>query len=110
MTVYVDDSGIRANVHDGETGRNYNTRWCHLFCDGDLDELHRFAAGIGMRRSWFQGQPEHRYPHYDVVPSRRARAVAAGAVEVTWRESLPILKAAFPPEQYRALRGAAKAS
>jgi Protein of unknown function (DUF4031) len=67
------------------------TRWfgdgkesCHLTTDGPLDELHEFAARIGMKRSWFQ---EHRLmPHYDLTPQRRARALAAGAVFVSARE------------------------
>jgi hypothetical protein len=107
VTVYVDDSGIRATVHDSGSGRSYSARWSHLFCDGDLDELHRFAARIGMRRAWFQDWPEHRFPHYDVTASRRARAIQAGATTVTWRESAKILGAAFPAQQYRALRAGA---
>lgn len=52
---------------------------CHLFADG-LEELHAFAAKIGMRRAWFQGKAT--LPHYDLTAKRRAAAVAAGAKEV----------------------------
>lgn len=106
MTVYVDDSGIPAAVTDPANGRTYRARWSHLFCDGDLDELHAFAVRIGMRRAWFQDWPAHRFPHYDVVAAKRERAIQAGAVAVTWRESVPILGTAFPAEQYRALKQA----
>jgi hypothetical protein len=51
--------------------------WCHLIADeADCPELHAFAARIGMKRSWFQGD------HYDLGPGRRAAAVAIGAIEV----------------------------
>ena len=30
--------------------------WCHLVAD-DGDELHRFAAQLGLRRRWFQAHP-----------------------------------------------------
>jgi hypothetical protein len=57
---------------------------CHLATDGPIEELHSFAKKIGLRREWFQ---EHRLaPHYDLTPRRRARALRAGAVEVSARE------------------------
>lgn len=53
---------------------------CHMSCDGDLEELHRFAQSIGLRREWFQN---HRsLPHYDLTPNKRAQALRAGAVEM----------------------------
>lgn len=69
----------------------YPNRWgpfrmgsCHLTTDGPIEELHAFAAKIGMRRAWFQ---QHVImPHYDLTPERRKAALAAGAVEVSWRE------------------------
>lgn len=45
----------------------------------DLDELHAMARRIGLKRSWFQ---DKRFPHYDLTASKRALAVAAGAVEI----------------------------
>jgi len=47
MTVYVDDFGIPARV-SGIKGR-----WSHLIADTE-DELHAFAARLGLRREWFQ--------------------------------------------------------
>ena len=54
--------------------------------DGDIDELHAFAAKLGLRRGWFQ--PHHILPHYDLTPARRVKAVALGATEVSMREYL----------------------
>jgi hypothetical protein len=56
---------------------------CHLTAD-TLDELHTMAAKIGMKRAWFQDHPV--VPHYDLVASRRAAAVEAGAIEMPMRE------------------------
>lgn len=44
MTVYVDDMRVPARV-----GR-INARWSHLMADTD-EELHEFAARLGLRRS-----------------------------------------------------------
>jgi hypothetical protein len=86
MTVYVDDWRQRARV-----GR-ITARWSHLTVGpgDDLEELHVFAACIGLRRSWFQDQPwprAHYDVHYDVTDSKRQQAIAAGAVLVTWRDA-----------------------
>jgi hypothetical protein len=55
MTIYVDNAGIPATVTDTATGRNYTSRWCHLFSSEiDQTELHAFAARIGLQRAWFQ--------------------------------------------------------
>lgn len=51
----------------------------HLIADSE-DELHAFAASIGLRRSWYQGPPEHEFWHYDCIGSKRRAAVEAGAV------------------------------
>lgn len=96
MTVYVDDSGIRATVTDEATGRQYTSRWSHLFCDGDLDELHLFAVLLGLKYSWFQGPPKHKFPHYDVTATKRVKAIRLGARPVTWREAIKIMKTLRP--------------
>ena len=53
------------------------SKWCHLLAD-DTDELHRFAALLGIKRRSFQGAPKTATPHYDLtgyerVESDRAR-------------------------------------
>jgi predicted kinase len=50
--------------------------WCHMATDGTFDELHAFAARLGLRRAWFQRD------HYDLPAHGRAAAVALGAEEV----------------------------
>lgn len=59
--------------------------WCHLVADS-LDELHTFAAALGLKRSWFQERAS--YPHYDVTLSVRERALNRGAVSVGKTEML----------------------
>lgn len=66
MTVYVDD--MRAPY-----GRLIMS---HMIADTEK-ELHEMADAIGIARRWFQGD------HYDVCQSKRAAAVARGAVELT---------------------------
>jgi hypothetical protein len=59
---------------------------CHLTTDGDAAELHAFAARIGLRREWCQYPDDHPLLHYDLTPSKRAQALAAGAVFMPGRE------------------------
>ena len=47
--------------------------WCHMVSDTSFDELHAFAAALGIPRERFQRD------HYDLPPILRARAVAQGA-------------------------------
>jgi uncharacterized protein DUF4031 len=54
--------------------------WCHLVSDTDFEELHAFAAALGIPRHRFQGD------HYDLPSHLRADAVALGAHAVTTRE------------------------
>lgn len=72
MTVYVDES----------IWPYRGTKYCHMMVgkDDDLQELHDFAASIGLKRAWFQDRPTH--PHYDLSPTKRALAVRNGATEV----------------------------
>lgn len=58
----------------------------HLASTETVEELHAFAARIGLRRAWFQ---DHRIPHYDLTTSSMVqKAVAAGAASVTRRHLL----------------------
>lgn len=98
MTVYVDDLGMPARV-GGLSGR-----WSHLIADTP-EELHAFAARLGLRRAWFQdptvtGKPKATPGtrvaenwHYDVTASKRALALRLGAVPVPWRELPGIIDA-----------------
>jgi hypothetical protein len=54
-------------------------KWCHLLAD-DIEELHRFAAAIGVHRQLYQGPPKTSAPHYDITGMERVRALKLGAV------------------------------
>lgn len=73
---------------DAAVWRWRGRRWAHLVSDTSHDELHAFAADLGLRREWFQGD------HYDVPSEVRERAVAAGAEPVTSAELVRRLRAA----------------
>ncbi len=53
---------------------------CHMWADS-LDELHAFAARLGLKRAWFQNNPK--LPHYDLTAARRARAINLGAEQAS---------------------------
>ena len=54
-------------------------KWCHLLAD-DPDELHRFAALLGIKRVSFQGPPKTATPHYDLTGYERSKAITLGAI------------------------------
>jgi hypothetical protein len=68
-----------------ETKLRHKT-WSHMVSDTSADELHAFAARLGLKRSWSQERPKASAHHYDITPSVRERAIALGAVAVTGRE------------------------
>jgi len=53
---------------------------CHMIADTP-DELHAMADRIGVARRWFQQPPKASFWHYDIAQTKRAMAVAAGAVD-----------------------------
>ena len=62
-------------------------RWCHLLADG-AEELHAFAARLGLRRASFQTTPGRPWKdHYDLPEHVRERAVQLGAVELSFRDA-----------------------
>jgi hypothetical protein len=73
VSVYVDHAFAY-----GEWGR-----WSgggHLQAD-TIDELHEFAARLGMRRAWFQSKPARpENDHYDLTQAGRALALQMGAI------------------------------
>jgi hypothetical protein len=78
VAIYVDP----VRVHDPTRACGAPT--CHLATDGDLDELHAFAASIGVPRMAFHATAK--FPHYDMREAQRNRAVAAGAIEVSSKD------------------------
>lgn len=57
---------------------------CHMIAD-TRQELDEMADKIGVARKWIQNAGTYR-EHYDVCLEMRSKAVAAGAVEITFRE------------------------
>jgi hypothetical protein len=62
--------------------------WAHLVSDQSHDELHHFAARLGIPRRAFQGD------HYDIPAELRLTAVELGALEVDARVLVSRLRAA----------------
>jgi FMN phosphatase YigB (HAD superfamily) len=81
MPVYVDD------MFKYKLGKYQRMKMSHMVSDS-LEELHDMAEKIGMKRKWFQND------HYDVSLKRRELAIKHGAIEITMREAVKILKKA----------------
>ncbi len=81
MAVYVDDA----------VWVRHGRRWCHLLAD-DTDELHRFAADLGLHRSSYQGPPKTAVPHYDLTAWERSKAIRYGAVACDRRQIVEIAR------------------
>ena len=61
-------------------------RWCHLTADSE-NELHEFAAQLGLVRQWFQTKPDRPWAdHYDLPEEIRIQAIACGARPMTTRD------------------------
>ena len=90
MTVYVHKLEGQGRAFFGRTG--HPDPWFVLTADTD-DELHAFAANLGLTHVMFRpGTPAgpHQAPvaaHYDVTLGEHDRAVALGAQAVTPREA-----------------------
>ena len=69
MAVYVDD--MEASYR--------GMKMCHMLGNSEA-ELHAMADLIGVNRRWYQGD------HYDICLTKRALAVKAGAIEITYRQ------------------------
>lgn len=80
MTVYVDQS-----IYKKPNGK---VLYCHMIAD-TLVELHEFATKIEISSAWFHSG---RFKHYDLNPVNRLAAVDAGAVEITSKEMVTLLK------------------
>jgi hypothetical protein len=81
MAVYVDDA-IWAWA---------GKRWCHLIAD-DIEELHRFAFELGLRRFLYQGPPRTKRPHYDITGFERDKAIRLGAIPSSRQVMVEVLR------------------
>ncbi|MGY3202492.1 DUF4031 domain-containing protein [Streptomyces sp. TE5632] len=75
MTLYIDPP----------TWPGHGRLWSHLVSDVSYDELHTFAAALGVPRRAFERD------HYDIPEQRYADVVLAGALEVSSREVVRLL-------------------
>ena len=66
----------------------HGRKWAHLVSDTSYDELHEFAARLGIPRRAFQGD------HYDVPSEYRDQAIDLGAEPVDSRVLVRRLRAA----------------
>ena len=73
---------------DPPTWPGHGRLWSHLVSDVSYDELHAFAAGLGIPARGFERD------HYDVPSTFYEKAVAAGAMPLRSRELVARLAAA----------------
>lgn len=73
---------------DPPNSPGHGRMWSHLASDVSFEELHAFAAGLGIPRRGFDRD------HYDIPAERYDDVVAAGAVPVTSRELIDRLRRA----------------
>lgn len=76
MSVYVDDM-----MREVRLGR-FPAKWSHLMADTS-GELMLFAMRLGLEPSWLQHPLTHR-EHFDVTMAVRAKALALGAVPISY--------------------------
>ena len=82
MAIYVDNIHRYPTAIVNKAAKRNGYEWCHMMTDSDdIEELHRFAKKIGMKREWFQDHESS--PHYDLVPTMRKLACQHGAEQVT---------------------------
>src|SRR5215207_1175555 len=83
MAVYVDASRIRWR------GRE----WYPLSADTP-EELHAFAAHLGLERALFHRRPAHPWKdHYDIPEVTRQVAIGRGARPISCRDAAEMLRA-----------------
>jgi len=78
VTVYVDD------MYRHEIGKLGRMKMSHLIAD-TTEELLAMVREIGVNPKWIQ-HPGTRDEHFDIAISKRAAAIAAGAVPITFRQ------------------------
>ena len=80
-------------------------RWAHLVSDESLEELHAFAARLGVDPRLFEGD------HYDITAEWREEAITLGAEAVDSRVLVRRLRASglrlTPAQRHAAKRAGA---
>lgn len=78
MAVYVDD------MSDYGAGEFRGMKMSHMIADSK-EELLQMADKIGVQRKWIQKEGTFQ-EHFDICLSKKAKALKAGAIQITWRE------------------------
>jgi hypothetical protein len=81
------DTPTQWDVKLGPTGHLMST----LYGYEGSQELDRFAKRIGLKRQWLQNSGDPVKEHYDLMGARIAKAIAAGATEVTRQRLAAVL-------------------
>ncbi|KVX33436.1 hypothetical protein WT32_02510 [Burkholderia anthina] len=83
MTVYVDDM-YRHPIGEFKTASGRVYKMSHLIADTS-DELLAMVRAIDVNPKWIQHRGT-RDEHFDIAISKRAAAIAAGAIPITYRQ------------------------
>ncbi|KIP14654.1 hypothetical protein KY49_681 [Burkholderia sp. MSHR3999] len=83
MTVYVDDM-YRHPIGEFKTKSGRVYKMSYLIAD-TTEELLAMVREIGINPKWIQ-RPGTRDEHFDIAISKRAAAIAAGAIPITYRQ------------------------
>ena len=98
----LDSYGIDAGHWEGRD--EVVSRLIRPYCDSSrhlisypytLENLHRVARELGLRRHWFHAHVDH--PHYDIPLSRRAE-IEGQCIKVHGRDLLQIIRGGSPPD------------
>lgn len=96
--MFVDE--LETRNRPGFVTRRHGWNWAHLATTGSLEELHRFARLCGVDFGYYRGRGgltalRGHVPYYEINPGQRLTATRLGAKEVTSRELIDTVRAAF---------------
>lgn len=77
-------------VYVGKNEYRYGRmKMSHMIAES-LEELHQMAHDLGIDQKHFQNKPGK--PHYDICKQNKRKAIALGAVEVSDKQLVKMLK------------------
>lgn len=82
---------LESDVYVGDLEYPFRGMLMSHMASPDLEELHKMAALIGIKRKWFQN--DENYPHYDICKSKKALAIKHGTIEISDGE---LIKRCYP--------------
>jgi len=78
MTIYIDKAEWVTKA------KNPRKQYAHMISDTSLEELHFFAAQMGIKRHFFH--QSRACKHYDISGEQIQKVLSAGAYEVSSKE------------------------